>query len=272
MSRILAICGKKTSGKTTLCNFLHGYQLKAYGIIEDFDLTDKGKLIIKATNDEGLKVSSLIDVANKDLEFGQWAAYNMWPFVKQYSFATTLKDMAINLFEIPHECIYGTNERKEQLIEHLRWENMPGVYTDNNMYNLSIEANPDLEKVLMYQHAGPMTARQFMQFIGTEIFRRMYGDVWANLTLREIVEEKSQLAVIDDGRFDNEIDRVHAAGGKAILLRRVDSIDDHFSEHGFINTVFDGEIDAREMSVLQMCEALMGILNEWGWLSTEGDE
>ena len=45
-SRILAFAGSKQSGKSTATNFLHGYQLRSHLVIDDFGITDEGKLVI----------------------------------------------------------------------------------------------------------------------------------------------------------------------------------------------------------------------------------
>lgn len=276
MSRILAICGKKESGKSTLCNFLHGYQLKSYGIIDDFDLTDRGKLIIKAKGENDELVNGLIDIHRRDEEFATWAAYNVWPFVKQYSFAQALKEACVGLFKIPYENLYGTPEQKNAVIEHLRWENMPGVVTPeqikvNHLYTTGMDGYQDAVQALEalglhIREAGPMKAREFIQFFGTEVMRSIDDNVWVDATMDEVVREGSQLALLDDGRFDIEINAVQAAGGKTIRLIRVDNNDTHASENGFVNCKFDAELDARGMSVLEMCQALLGILNGWGWL------
>ena len=44
--RILAFAGHKQAGKSTCCNFLHGYQLRANGIINNFDILTDGSLVI----------------------------------------------------------------------------------------------------------------------------------------------------------------------------------------------------------------------------------
>jgi energy-coupling factor transporter ATP-binding protein EcfA2 len=275
MSKILAICGKKTSGKSTLCNFLHGYQLKSYGIIDDFDLTDKGKLIIKSKGENDEIIQGMVDINRRDEEFATWAAYNVWPFVKQYSFARALKEMCVGLFNVPYEAIYGTNEEKEQKIPHLLWENMPGVVTPEKWDEFSgsvLELNRAEQFLGLTEHqAGPMSGREFMQFLGTEIMRRMYSDIWANNTLEEIQSEGSLLSLVDDGRYDNEIQALQALGGKAIQLIRVDSDDQHSSENGFVETKFDAVLDARGLSIREMCEALMVILNGWGWLGEHSE-
>lgn len=262
MSKILAICGKKQSGKTTLCNFLHGYQLKSFGIIDGFDLNEMGRLIVQTKNEKNETVYGRINISETNLEFAEWASQYMWPYVKQYSFATALKEMAMGLFHVPEECLYGTNEQKMQVIEHLRWENMPGVVCVQTHENKgAIEAGE-----LILHAEGAMTAREFMQFLGTEVMRKIYDNIWADNTLGDITTEGSMLALIDDGRYDNEIEAVQAAGGKAIHLIRVDSDDTHSSEHGLVNAKFDAVLDARDMSIREMCEALMVILNGWGWL------
>lgn len=277
MSKILAIAGKKTCGKTTLCNFLHGYQLKAYGIIEDFDLTDKGKLVIKANTDSGEVAHGQIDIMRRDLEFGEWAAYNMWPFVKQYSFASALKEMCLGLFNIPWESIYGTNDQKEQKIEHLKWENMPGVLTPDKIKNNGVyltgeygypEAVQHLEGLGLIIHPeGMMTGREFMQFLGTEVMRKMYDNVWCENTIGQVLDEEPQLALIDDARFSNEVQTIKDAGGKIIQLIRVDNDDAHASENGLEGIEFDAVIDARNMDMVQMCTELVAILENWGWFN-----
>ena len=42
--KILVISGKKQSGKSSLSNFIHGYQMLKNGVIKDFDLSDAGEL------------------------------------------------------------------------------------------------------------------------------------------------------------------------------------------------------------------------------------
>ena len=59
--RILAFCGHKQSGKSSCVNFLHGYQMKINDIIEVFDLTDNGELLVNAvfTNEKGNSTEAL---------------------------------------------------------------------------------------------------------------------------------------------------------------------------------------------------------------------
>ena len=138
MTNIIALCGKKGSGKNTLCNFLHGYQLKSLNMINEFYL-EGNNLIVNMTvqdqNGEESKEDVLLDITRTDLNFGEWAAYNMWPFIKHYAFASSLKEIAEKMFNIPRECLYGTDDQKNRVMPHLLWENMPGGFTYNNIYD-----------------------------------------------------------------------------------------------------------------------------------------
>ena len=46
-----------------------------------------------------------------------------------------------------------------------------------------------------------MTAREFMQFFGTDICRNAFQPIWVNACLNKIKREKSQLIIIADVRF-----------------------------------------------------------------------
>lgn len=277
MSNIIALCGKKGSGKNTLCNFLHGYQLKSLGIINDFYLNNNGELIINAkTLDENMQevnTDLMIDVTRTDLEFGEWAAYNVWPFIKHYAFASSLKEIGEKLFDIPKECLYGTNEQKNRAIPHLLWENMPGVISDKDLYSAATKNNygDGVKKFILqmtYHAAGPMTAREFMQFFGTEIMRGMYDNIWVNRTIKDIQTEDPQIAVVSDCRFKNEAVALKEIGAKLVYLdRSISSSDSHASENGFDDfDDFDLTINNSQMSVLDTCRALLAGIQSWGWI------
>ncbi len=291
MSNIIALCGKKGSGKNTLCNFLHGYQLKSLGIINDFYLNNNGELIINAkTLDENMQevnTDLMIDVTRTDLEFGEWAAYNVWPFIKHYAFASCLKEIGEKLFDVPKECLYGTNEQKNRVIPHLLWENMPGVITQkpidlawsltegyteqkNEVKMIAGRLGPYYEKIkgIVYHEPGPMTAREFMQFFGTEIMRGMYDNIWINRTIKDIQTEDPQIAVVSDCRFKNEAVALKEIGAKLVYLdRSISSSDSHASENGFEDfDDFDLTINNSQMSVLDTCRALLAGIQSWGWI------
>ncbi len=119
---------------------------------------------------------------------------------KIYNFADPLKkDICINILGLSHEQCYGED-------------------IDKN-------TNTDI-----YWNDTQLTAREVMQFVGTDIFRKMKPDVWAGATISKIQREQPQLAIIADCRFPNEVEAVKNAGGFVIKLTRNPYNSDHTSE------------------------------------------
>lgn len=258
-TRILAFAGAKQSGKSTCSNFLHGYQLRAQDVVDDFLVDEHGKLIVRTEiiDDDKTKKQgdTYLDVNRTDAEFMEWAMYNMWPFVKKYSFADALKQISISLFGLKYEQVYGTEEHKKQIVPHLRWENMPHVYTDRR---------EPIKK-------GPMTVRDFLQYFGTDICRGIHNSIWVDRCINDITEEEPLLAVIDDCRFENEIKAVQEAGGKVIGLTRQPYEDSHSSEQIVLehSDLFDAVIDNQDMSIKDVCVEVIQNINNWGWLGEQ---
>ena len=243
--RVFGFAGKKQSGKGTCANIIHGMVLKKLGGVKDWTISDKGQLMIQKLdqiNDDW----SVFDITRRDPEFAEYAEVALWPYVKLYSFADTLKDICVHMFGIPPECVFGTDEQKNTPQEHLRWENMPGLW-----------ATEDDEIALMYEglsytkHApGPMTAREFLQFFGTDVMRKMWEPVWIADTMRRIVNDGSEIAIIADVRFPNEAQAIYDLPGNVLRLPRDVFSDGHSSETSvdeiseelFTRTLKDGDL------------------------------
>lgn len=252
MGQILAFSGKKGSGKNTLSNFLHGYQLKSYGLIAAFDIASTGELVIETdVRQENGKISrgkGSIDVTRLDIEFTVWAMDNVWPFIKHYAFATALKELGIGLFDLSRQSVYGTNEEKNSIIQY-NWEDMPTKVKGKS---------------------GPMTGREFMQYFGTDICRKIYSNIWTDRTIKDILAEESNLAVITDARFENEVVAVQNAGGKVIRLTRSVDEDCHDSELALDSyDKFDAIIDNKNMTIEESCYELIKIIDNWGWFNNK---
>jgi hypothetical protein len=237
MTKIIGFLGRKQSGKNTCSNMMHGFELQKREMIRDFKIEDTGKLAILTQNAADQVGWGEFDVTRKDDDFAQWAHMNMWPFIKNYAFADELKRMAIDLFDVPPECVFGTDEQKNQVQEHLRWENMPVIIDTDSHLSLTNNHYGGMGKNLatkLYPHDdGSMTAREFMQFFGSEIMRKMHGPVWINKTLRQISMEQSAIAIISDVRFPNEAEAIKRAGGIIVKLNRKQKTKDlHQSEEG----------------------------------------
>ena len=119
---------------------------------------------------------------------------------KIYNFADPLKrDICMNILGLSYEQCYGEDIDKNTLTD-IEWE------------------------------GKRLTAREVMQFVGTDIFRKMKNNVWASATINKIKQEKPQLALIADCRFPNEVEAVKNAGGLVIKLTRNPYNSDHASE------------------------------------------
>ena len=251
MTRILAFAGRKQSGKNSACSFLHGYQMRCYNLIEHFEIDEDGRLLVNATftNAEGENETSaaVLDTTRTDLDFGLWAAENMWPYIKHYSFAGALKEICNGLFGLERSQCYGTDEQKNSET-FINWEDMPGYDGDKT---------------------GKMSAREFMQYFGTDVCRKIHPDIWTEHTIKTIRTEEPLIAVISDCRFQNEVDAVQRAGGKVIRLTRGIDNDTHSSEaESELIENYDATIDNKDLSLYQTNGEILSLLESWGWLGS----
>jgi hypothetical protein len=119
---------------------------------------------------------------------------------KVFNFADPLKkDICINILGLTYDQCYGEDIDKNTITD-IKWE------------------------------GKQLTAREVMQFVGTDIFRKMKNDVWAGATINKIMNEKPQLAIVADCRFPNEVEAIRNAGGLVIKLTRNPYNSSHESE------------------------------------------
>lgn len=235
MTQIIALSGSKGSGKSTIANFLHGYILKLNEVIREFEITPDGELKVNThyiKDGEVKEDMGILDLMNNSDGFIQYADRNIWPFIKLYHFADPLKEICCGLLGLEYDQVYGHSKNS---MTKLRWQDMPGS-----------------------KKKGNMTAREVMQYVGTEIFRKMYKDVWTNALVTRINEEKPLIAVVADCRFDNEASAIKQAGGILIRLNRKPDDDSHESENGFVDTVFDLEVP--DVGVTESCDIIIKYL------------
>ena len=261
---LIGLSGKKQSGKTTLSNFIHGHEMKRHDVIQNFEIDNQGNLIVnyvqfdeQGKEDTGMAVFDLWQYSDQFIDYAQRF---IWPLIKGYNFADALKELCINLFDIPYECLYGTNEHKNKLQEHLRWENMPGVISKSDALHLENGSHLDFTT----HEPGPMTAREFMQYFGTDIMRKTYQPVWINNCMKRIEDDQSPIAIVSDCRFTNEIEAVQSAGGKVIRLTRNPFDENHSSETEVDDEDCDAIINNTNMTIDESCNAFLDILVDLG--------
>lgn len=160
---------------------------------------------------------------------------------KIYNFADPLKqDICMNILGMTYDQCYGSDEQKNELTD-IVWE------------------------------GSKLTAREVMQFVGTDIFRKMKQNVWADATIKKIQSESPDLAVIADCRFPNEVDVVKNAGGHVIKLNRNPFNSDHASEVAldfgkYDHRNFDLVLNNERMSIDEQNFTLLRILTKKGIL------
>lgn len=161
---------------------------------------------------------------------------------KIYNFADPLKnDICINILGLTHDQCYGTDNHKN-------------TYTQ------------------CYWNNKRLTAREVMQFIGTDIFRKIKNDVWASATINKIKIDKPPLALIADCRFPNEVDIIKNAGGIVIKLTRNPFDSDHSSEtaldpENYDENQFDLVVDNQSISIEQQNTIILNFLTSKGVFS-----
>jgi hypothetical protein len=267
MTQIICLAGAKESGKTTSANFLHGHLLKLNEVIKEYEITKAGELKVNThyiKDGEVKEDMGVLDLSRKDDLFVQYADQRIWPYVKMYNFADALKELCITMFDISHEQAYGSYKNS---LTKLKWENMPGVVTPEKAKSLfsngggGYDEQHLLEHGIMLHKPGFMTAREVLQFVGTDIFRRMYEPVWVRLLMNKIKLDSPLVAVIADCRFDNEAKAVKDEGGIIVRLTRRPTRDNHASEDGFKEfTSFDLVLDNEVLDIKDANQQLLDFL------------
>lgn len=272
MTKIVAFCGKKQAGKNTSGNFLFGLEMWSIldpdtqqPLIDWFKVDDKGRLIIPVDfgGELGIK-PGIFNPQSKEPAVELFLAHHVWHRVKMYSFADELKELCVKLFNIPKEKVYGGTDADKNSLTNLVWESMPGMpTTKRKAQSYLVGAGFDLPED--WNLLSNMSVRHVLQYVGTEIFRKIYNDVWVNATLNKIEEDSPEIAIITDCRFPNEVKGVQGRNGHVIRLSRAPFAgkDEHISEtalDSFKPEDYDSFIDNKDMTVAQQNEVVFNEL------------
>lgn len=95
---------------------------------------------------------------------------------------------------------------------------------------------------------GNKTPRQLMQLLGTEFGRDLVSkSIWVDHLIERIRKDGTKNIVVDDVRFDNEVEALKLEGAHIVEVRRHDSFyrrdDVHISEHGVSDDLIDTTFD-----------------------------
>lgn len=251
MTKIIAFSGRKQSGKSSGGNFVLGCVLTNLGLTPDFKLSDNGELLIPYWAENGDKFYAPYDFsAHTDINKTE-----VWPHIKLYNFADKLKQVAIEIFQIPKELVYGSDIDKDQMTDFY-WSDMPTK-----------------QGTRLLRKRDQMSVREFLQHLGTGIFRQIWEPVWVQSCMRQIKEDNSEWAIIGDCRFPNEVEGIQNNGGTVIrLTRNSDSTDTHKSEialdkENFDHARFNSIIDNINITLQEKNQAIFEYLVQIGWMA-----
>ncbi len=267
MTQIIGFSAKKQGGKNTSANAVASVILNQLGF-NGATVNNNGKLIVPASMPDGSISSGILDLQKLDNNLIRFLSEEIWPHVKLYSFADSLKEFCIRLFGLTLDQCYGSDEQKNSLTS-LKWEDMPSVTTTG----IKGKKYQDWETIRIFGHhfiyhiPGFMTAREVLQFFGTNICRKMFANCWTNDTINKILADGSAIAIITDVRFINEVEAIESANGIVIrLLRSLLDDDIHESEIILDKYNFKYYIDNTKLTIEESCSAVINKLTELGIL------
>jgi len=147
------------------------------------------------------------------------------------AFAESLKRMCIEILGLKYEGVYGSNEQKNALTNIL-WDNFP----ETVRMKYATERDPTMGD--WFPRCGPMSSREVLQVMGSDIFRMMIdNDVWARAPFNK--QWDTDVVILTDCRFPNEKAIVEEKDGVVIRLERNTGLhDDHISETALDNAAF----------------------------------
>jgi hypothetical protein len=138
----------------------------------------------------------------------------------------------------------------------------------NQCYGTDEDKNQTVD---CYWEGRQLTAREVLQIVGTDMFRTMQHNVWSTATIRRINKEQSNLAIIADCRFPNEVMAIKNAGGIVIKLTRNPYNSFHSSEialdpEHFDQSIFDMVIDNSSLNIDEQNTQIHNFLQFKGFL------
>lgn len=256
MTQIVGFAGKKQSGKNTCCNFIIMLKLIENGVCRKARMNNSGEIEVSDIFGESIRDQEYF--LFKEPMVNTTALLADMNAVKIYGIADTLKNFCVDVLGLQRGDVYGTDEDKSKLTEY-RWENMPGVISESDAFHLENGGHLDFT----VHDPGPMTVREVLQFVGTDMFRKINPNIWINSLIKRIESEKPEIALICDVRFDNEFEILEKNDAIVLGLCRdiFNSQDTHASEQVDLNLCHK-KIDNSKMSIVDQNKAVYMALKE----------
>lgn len=250
MSKIVVFCGKKQSGKSSTAKFVCGNEMIRLGLIDNLTVQEDGD--VGSTLSDGSQV--VFDFDSKSVEAANFFSQNVWPTVRKFSFADNLKLATHKIFGIPLELLYGSDEDKNSPT-HIKLKELFGLLPIGMINNLKNAMSPE----------DCLSVRQILQLFGTNVCRKIDDSCWVRGLITDIESYGSELSLVDDCRFKNEVYAMKDAGATVIRFKKSVGDDSHVSEKDLDDideSVFDLVVDNSKMSLLDKNEYVMNWLQE----------
>jgi hypothetical protein len=241
---MIGFAGQKQAGKDTACNFILAIKLAELGLCKASRISKSGSIEVTDIFNENMSGKEWFPFAPPHVDVDSLFEDHLGGFVRSYAFADTLKEFAIGVFGLDRDLVYGSNADKDKAT-YLKWEDVP-------------TATPTDKQ-------GSMTVREVLQYVGTDLFRKMHENVWVDTCLRRINQDSAELALVSDVRFENEIRAIQKAGGIVIgLTRTVSKNDSHRSETEINSSLSlcDKIIDNKKLSIAQQNQEIYSCLKK----------
>ena len=231
MTQIIAFAGKKQSGKNTVCNCILAMKLAELGICKVSRLSDSGEIEVTDIFGENPVGEEFFPFKEPHVDIESLFENEIGKYIRLYALADTLKEMAISILGLERKQVFGTDKDKNSKT-NLRWEDMPGVISPGELRKKGFTKEQASSLGLLVHAKGKMSAREVLQYVGTDIFRKMNHKVWLDSFFSKVEIEGSELALVSDVRFKNEIEEIQKQGGFVLGLARdiYKGTDSHSSE------------------------------------------
>lgn len=270
MTKILLFAGKKQSGKSSAASFVSAYVLTqtarlnpSLPLPKKFTQDEDGDIVIDTAiygeNGEKQFLPGVLDFHRMDEDFVNFALQHIWPYVKIYAYSDILKAIAMNVFGLRFEQCYGTNEEKNTET-NIKWSQMFKLLPSKRVAEINQHLN----------NRQYMTGREFLQFFGSDICRVLYDDCWIDTCLSRIDTDQPEIAIIEDGRFKNEILKTKSKNARVIKFTKSIENDSHISENGMDDLpddTYDLIIDNTKLTLREKNQIILDNLYNWGWFS-----
>ena len=208
MTQIVGFTGRKRAGKDTACNFILAVKLAELGGSKSTRLSSQGFIEVTDVLDDKVQGEDWFPFRSPYVDTDSLFNDRLGDSIRVYAFAKKLKDLSVDLFGLDRDLVFGTDKDKNTKTD-FKWQDMPTA-TKNK---------------------GKMSIRELLQYLGTDLFREMYTNIWVDSCISQIKCDAPDLALISDVRFENEVLAIQEAGGYVVGLSRCkDASDSHDSE------------------------------------------